>query len=32
MLEETVNERYEDMARLADPTIVCQTTDAAEKD
>jgi pyruvate-ferredoxin/flavodoxin oxidoreductase len=30
ILEETVNERYQELARMADPTIVCKESEAAE--
>ena len=31
MLEETVNERFQELARMADPTIVCQEVDKADE-
>ena len=31
MLEQTVNERYEGLARLADPTIVCRESETADE-
>jgi pyruvate-ferredoxin/flavodoxin oxidoreductase len=30
ILEETVNERYQELARMADPTIVCKESEAAD--
>ena len=31
MLEETVNERFQELARMADPTIVCKESDDSDK-
>jgi pyruvate-ferredoxin/flavodoxin oxidoreductase len=31
ILEETVNERYQELARMADPTIVCRESEAADE-
>ena len=30
ILEQTVNERYQELARMADPTIVCRESEAAD--